>query len=290
MSSCVRPLRHGQSTDPIVLLHGFDGLAATLCLILTEPHTQFDVSKSSFTPCLEWRFVMPLLEEAGLESWAVDILGWGFSDLGKSPVLERNSRRPSCNVASKRSHLYQKSYVKRPMILIGPSLGAAVAIDFSVNHPEAVALLKSMSLRLYVNMLALKGLSVGTNLDCMNDATVDFMRSGGYNVISLIKQVSQKTLVIWGEEDKIISYKFPVRLQCEMQDAKLRQIPDSGHIPQIERPKAVAGATPEFVPYTPGKVVEAVPGVVEGELDVVVDVPFVMVPNVGVIVLLPAWL
>jgi hypothetical protein len=23
-----------------------------------------------------------LLEEAGLEAWAVDILGWGFSDLG----------------------------------------------------------------------------------------------------------------------------------------------------------------------------------------------------------------
>ena len=23
-----------------------------------------------------------MLEEAGLETWAVDILGWGFSDLG----------------------------------------------------------------------------------------------------------------------------------------------------------------------------------------------------------------
>ncbi|GAB2234223.1 hypothetical protein Droror1_Dr00003466 [Drosera rotundifolia] len=257
MSSCVRPLRHGQSTDPIVLLHGFDG------------------------SCLEWRFVMPLLEEAGLESWAVDILGWGFSDL---------EGRPSCNVASKRSHLYQlwKSYVKRPMILIGPSLGAAVAIDFSVNYPEAVsklilidasvyaegtenmaklprivayagaALLKSMPLRLYVNTLGLKGISFGTNLDCMNigrlhchfpwweDATVDFMRSGGYNVISLIKQVSQKTLVIWGEEDKIISYKFAMWLHCEMQDAKLRQIPDCGHIPHIEKPKAVADLIVKF--------------------------------------------
>ncbi|KAL9270309.1 Alpha/beta hydrolase domain-containing protein [Drosera capensis] len=274
---------------------------------------------SSSCSCLEWRFVMPLLEEAGLESWAVDILGWGFSDLG----------RPSCNVASKRNHLYQfwKSYVKRPMILIGPSLGAAVAIDFSVNHPEAVsklvlidasvyaegtgnlaklprmvayagvALLKSMPLRLYVNTLALKGISFGTNLDCMNigrlhchfpwweDATVDFMRSGGYNVISLIKRVSQKTLVIWGEEDKIISYKFAVyllnepivnaalvlfkpvmcvipavrsssatnimiffhlRLHCEMQNAQLRQIPDCGHIPHIERPKAVADLIAKF--------------------------------------------
>lgn len=32
--------------------------------------------------CLEWRYTYPLLEEAGFETWAVDILGWGFSDLG----------------------------------------------------------------------------------------------------------------------------------------------------------------------------------------------------------------
>lgn len=35
-----------------------------------------------FSSCLEWRYSYPLLEEAGLETWAVDILGWGFSDLG----------------------------------------------------------------------------------------------------------------------------------------------------------------------------------------------------------------
>lgn len=32
--------------------------------------------------CLEWSYAFPLLEEAGLETWAVDVLGWGFSDLG----------------------------------------------------------------------------------------------------------------------------------------------------------------------------------------------------------------
>lgn len=35
-----------------------------------------------FSSCLEWRYTLPLLEEAGLETWAMDILGWGFSDLG----------------------------------------------------------------------------------------------------------------------------------------------------------------------------------------------------------------
>ncbi|KAM0020011.1 hypothetical protein Hdeb2414_s0025g00662411 [Helianthus debilis subsp. tardiflorus] len=34
------------------------------------------------------------------------------------------------NVESKRDHLYQfwKSYIKRPMLLVGPSLGAAAAV------------------------------------------------------------------------------------------------------------------------------------------------------------------
>jgi len=35
-----------------------------------------------FSSCLEWRYVLPLLEESGIETWAIDILGWGFSDLG----------------------------------------------------------------------------------------------------------------------------------------------------------------------------------------------------------------
>jgi pimeloyl-ACP methyl ester carboxylesterase len=49
-------------------------------------------------------------------------------------------KRPPGDVASKREHLYQfwRSYIRRPMVLVGPSLGAAVAIDFTVNYPEAV--------------------------------------------------------------------------------------------------------------------------------------------------------
>lgn len=179
MSSCVKPLIQSERS-PVVLLHGFD------------------------SSCLEWRYTFPLLEEAGLETWAVDILGWGFSDL---------ERLPSCDVASKRDHLYRlwKSYIRRPIILIGPSLGAAVAIDFAVNHPEAVEklvlidasvynedtgnlaklpravayagvyLLRSTPLRLYGNLLAFNGLPLNTNIDWMNVRVLP--RNGTYQTI-----------------------------------------------------------------------------------------------------------
>ncbi|KAG6736112.1 hypothetical protein POTOM_061185 [Populus tomentosa] len=258
MSSCVKPLiRQSNKTTPVVLLHCFD------------------------SSCLEWRCTLPLLEEAGLEAWAIDVLGWGFSDL---------ETRPPCDMASKRHHLYQlwKSHIRRPMILVGPSLGASVAIDFTVHYPEAVeklvlinpsvyaegtghlaklpesvayagvSLLKSIPLRLYANMLAFNSIPFLTILDWTNvgrlhcllpwwkDATVSFMLSGGYNVISQIKQVKHKTLIICGEKDQIVSYKLVVKLHSELSNAIIREVYDSGHLPHVDNPKRVAKLIANF--------------------------------------------
>ncbi|CAN1314089.1 Uncharacterized hydrolase YugF [Linum perenne] len=228
MSSCVKPLSSIQSNaTPLVLLHGFD------------------------SSCLEWRYTFPQLEAAGLEAWAVDVLGWGFSDLEKLPP---------CNVQTKREHLYQlwKSHIRRPVILVGPSLGAAIAIDFAAHHPEAVEKLVLIDASVYAEgtgdlaklprIVAYAGIG---RLHCMyswwEDATVDFMISGGYNVASLIPKVNQKTLIIWGEDDKIISSKLGVRLHCELPNAVIRQIPNCGHIPHVEKPESVAKLIEEFI-------------------------------------------
>ncbi|KAK9924936.1 hypothetical protein M0R45_033277 [Rubus argutus] len=250
MSSCVKPLVQTKN-NPVVLLHCFD------------------------SSCLEWRCTYPLLEEAGLEAWAIDVLGWGFSDL---------ERLPPCNQESKRLHLYQfwKSYIGRPMTLVGPSLGASVAIDFAVHYPLAVeklvlinpsvysegtkdlaklpkvlayagvSLLKSIPLRLYGNTLIFNGISLATTFDWTNvgrlhcllpwwkDATVSFMSSGGYNVIAQIKKVKQKALVICSEQDRIICYKQMMRLKCELPFAIMRLISDGGHLPHVDNPTSVA--------------------------------------------------
>ncbi|XP_024991622.1 uncharacterized protein LOC112525642 [Cynara cardunculus var. scolymus] len=261
MSTCVKPMVQDTAT-PLVLLHGFD------------------------SSCLEWRYTLPLLEQAGLETWAIDILGWGFSNL---------ETLPPCNVETKRDHLFQfwKSYIKRPMLLVGPSLGAAVAIDFAIHHPEAVdklilinasvyaegtgnlsklpksiayagvSLLKSLPLRFYATNLTFTALPFSTCLDwthiaqlhCLlpwwEDATVDFMSSGGYNVSALIKQVLNKTLIIWGENDRIIDNKLAVRLHCDLQNGIIRLIPNCGHIPHVEKPHAAAALITEFAPREP---------------------------------------
>jgi len=82
--------------------------------------------------CLEFRRVFPLLEEAGFHPWAVDMLGWGFtempSDVDYSPK-------------AKRQLLYDfwKQYIGTPVVLMGGSIGGALAIDFAVEHPDAVS-------------------------------------------------------------------------------------------------------------------------------------------------------
>lgn len=256
MTSCVIP-KTTTSAAPVMLLHGFD------------------------SSLLEWRHSYPVLEEAGVETWAIDILGWGFSNA---------EGVKSYNVAAKREHLYEfwKEYVKRPMVLVGPSLGGAAAVDFAVAHPEAVAklvlvdaqgytegvgematlpkllayigvaLLKSVPLRLYANTLIFTKATYDFLLDSMRvgrlhclmpgwaDATVSFMLSGGYNVTASIPQVQQETLVIWGERDTIVPKSFAERFVADLPKARLELIKDCGHIPHVEKPKQFSSILKEF--------------------------------------------
>ncbi len=96
----------GTSDLPILLLHGFD------------------------SSLLEFRGLIPLLSSEH-QTWAVDLLGSGFT--------ERLSNI-SYNPASIREHLYcfWRNLIKRPVILVGASMGGATAIDFTLTHPEAV--------------------------------------------------------------------------------------------------------------------------------------------------------
>ncbi|THG20318.1 hypothetical protein TEA_029453 [Camellia sinensis var. sinensis] len=187
MSSCVKPIRQCES-NPVVLLHCFD------------------------------RCTYPLLEEAGLEVWAVDVLGWGFSDL--EPL-------PPCNAATKRYHLYQlwKTHIKRPMILVGPSLGGAVAIDFAVNYPEAVEKLVLINASVYA-----EGTGLLTKLPTIMAYAV----------------VKHKALIIGGECDNIVCSKLVMRLHCELPNSIMRQIPDCGHLPHVEKPNAIAKLITDF--------------------------------------------
>ncbi|KAH9329778.1 hypothetical protein KI387_001886, partial [Taxus chinensis] len=86
-------------------------------------------------------------------------------------------------------------------------------------------------------------------LPCWEDAAVDFMLSGGYKVAAHIKEIEKKTLVIWGDNDKIISKEYAKRLQNELKESKLQYISKCGHIPHVEKPDIVANMIIDFLKY-----------------------------------------
>ena len=80
-----------QHTDqaPVLLLHGFDSSS------------------------LEFRRLLPLLEEK-LETWAVDLVGWGFSDSGAA-----SQKDMQLGPKQKRDHLY--AFWKEKVMLDQPA-------------------------------------------------------------------------------------------------------------------------------------------------------------------------
>ncbi|KAJ0973960.1 hypothetical protein J5N97_015925 [Dioscorea zingiberensis] len=181
-----------------------------------------------FMVLTEWRYTYPLLENAGLETWAVDVLGWGFSDL--EPL-------PACSVDAKREHLYQlwRSYIDRPMVLVGPSLGAAVAIDFAANYPEAVTKLVLIDASIYAK---------GTG----NMSTLP--RVVAYTGVSLLKSIPLRlyaNFLAFNKGSLNTFFDWTNRLHDELPNSILHIIPECGHIPHVENPKFVVESIVQFV-------------------------------------------
>eukprot|EP00250_Pteridium_aquilinum_P009628 c18809_g1_i2 orf=265-798(+) len=121
-----------------------------------------------------------------------------------------------------------------------------------------VFILKNALLRTYANLLIHHNIPWSSLVDQMQvgrlhclmpgwaKASVDFMLSGGYNVASRISKVNKETLIIWGEQDKIISKDVPQRLKDDLPNARLVFVSHCGHLPHVEKPEAVAKLISEF--------------------------------------------
>ena len=104
----IRTASKGSDLPPMLLVHGFD------------------------ISCMEYRRLLPLLEEAGIEAYAPCIAGWGFTD---------TANMKSVGVEAKRAQLLafqQEVLGGRPAIWVGASLGACTCLDVYKTSPEAV--------------------------------------------------------------------------------------------------------------------------------------------------------
>ena len=62
-----------------------------------------------------------------------------------------------------------------------------------------------------------------------------------------IKLITQPTLIIWGKEDQLISYKNAALFKQDIQNSQVLVLDKVGHIPMEEAPNQVASAILEFI-------------------------------------------
>lgn len=250
-------VHQGSGGVPILLIHGFD------------------------SSVLEFRRLLPLLA-AKNETWAVDLLGFGFTerlaDIEYSPTAIK-------------THLYYfwKTLINKPVILLGASMGGAAAIDFTLTYPEAVQklilidsaglqggsplskfmfspldhfateFLRSPKVRDRVSRAAYKATHLASNdsvacgalhlqMPSWSQAVIAFTKSGGYRAFKIKKlaEINQSTLILWGDSDKILGTKDAQRFQSAILQSQLRWIKDCGHLPHLEQPEITAQYILEF--------------------------------------------
>lgn len=243
-------VQKGSGGTPILLIHGFD------------------------SSVFEFRRLLPLLPRDN-ETWAVDLLGFGFTDritdVQFSPLAIK-------------THLYYfwKTLINQPVILVGASMGGAAAIDFTLSYPELVQklvlidsaglkggspsslmfppldslaanFLRNPNIRDRISRAAYKNqllastdarICASLHLEMPNwtQALIAFTKSGGYRAFKpkQLTSIVQPTLILWGDTDKILGTSDAKKFTQAIPSSKLVWVKDAGHVPHLEQPEVTA--------------------------------------------------
>jgi len=78
---------------------------------------------------------------------------------------------------------------------------------------------------------------------------LEMLNSGAYydECLARLKQLNMPVQIVWGMKDKFFPHSdYLERWKKELPQASIKLLPDSGHFPQIETPRAFAGAIKEI--------------------------------------------
>jgi pimeloyl-ACP methyl ester carboxylesterase len=73
------------------------------------------------------------------------------------------------------------------------------------------------------------------------------IRSNRRGFEDLPQKISAPTLVLWGQEDRLLPVEEGRRLASQIRGAKLLVLPDAGHLPQEEKPREFGRAVADFL-------------------------------------------
>jgi pimeloyl-ACP methyl ester carboxylesterase len=239
------------AAPPLLLIHGFD------------------------SSLLEFRRLVPQLE-AHRQVWTVDLLGFGFSDrtlpnlspgnlkLHLHSFWQQKISRPVVLVGASMGGaaaidfaLTYPDAVAGLVLIDAAGFAAGPAMGNLMVPPLdswATAFLRNPRVRRNISCQAYFDKSFVTpdaelcaalHLACprWKEALIAFTKSGGYNFLTpKIPTIACPTLVIWGEQDKILGIKDARRFERAIAGSQLVWIPQCGHVPHLEKPQETAAA------------------------------------------------
>jgi pimeloyl-ACP methyl ester carboxylesterase len=162
-------------------------------------------------------------------------------------------------------------------VLVGHSMGGAIALDAALRYPSRIAGLGLVATgaRLRVAPAILEGIlqdqEEAVRLICnwaygpkAPEETVqlgrrqmgetpaqvlhgDFVACDRFDVLGRLKEIKSPTLILCGAQDRMTPSKDPVYLQDHIAGATLHLVEGAGHMVMIEQPAAVVEALTLFL-------------------------------------------
>jgi len=243
-------VRQGSSTTPILSIHGFDSSS------------------------LEFRRLFPLLA-AERETWTIDLLGFGFTE--RSPGLTFSTeaikthlycfwqalvQRPVILVGASMGGataidftLTYPEAVKRLVLLDSAGLANPPMSSKFMFPPLdylATEFLRNARVRenicraayydkQWVSADALLCGSLHLGSPGWRQAMASFTKSGGYGSFARrLCEIEQPTLILWGENDKILGTKAARQFEEQIPNNTLVWIRECGHFPHLEQAQIAA--------------------------------------------------
>ena len=234
---------------------------------------------------LEFRHVMrALTTDSGFDCTSLDWWSGGFTD--RQPITDVVAKQPTpprpWELTNEHIHAFwQQQLGGEPIVLVGTSLGGAVALDFAAAHPEAVSNLilidaggqsyKSPSpdavtalapVVLQVKRFAafvqerlpaedVRLVALHRSQPGWLAAGSEYLRSGSYQRQvgpELIKTMGVRTLVIWGEDDDILPVEDAASFERDLPlCVGVEIVAGSGHSPHLDNPMPVIEIIRNFV-------------------------------------------
>jgi pimeloyl-ACP methyl ester carboxylesterase len=174
---------------------------------------------------------------------------------------------------------FMKALKLRGAVIVGHSMGSAIALTLAVHYPKQVlglgllgsgAILRvapailnltanartfSNAVELVINHSfsgqadsRLKEISI-KQMSEMRAPVLhgDFLACNAFNILDDLPRIQTRTLILCGEQDEMTPPKFSEALRDSIPGAQLEIVPGTGHMLMLEQPEAVAKSLEQFL-------------------------------------------